>query len=298
MTRTSAARLFISLMVLLSAVPLLAQTTSYRISWAQNPEPDVTRYIVYRSLDPNTGFVAIDSVDATTLEYIDSDIDKGTRYYYRITARNETGLESTFSNPVSGLTVPQDAPPSVYALCDITSADKVGDGSYNINWATQSPTTGFVQYGTSEFDAMGDVDNTRRTTHVSSLIELLMPSSYLLRTVSYDNSNDMTISMVDTLSDSPDDPISPTAPELSIFPIPFLPAMGELTLHNLPEGGSVTIYNGNGLEIYSAEVGAATSMTWDGKNSQGSPVMSGVYYVVTKDSQDKVTDKRPIMIVN
>jgi flagellar hook assembly protein FlgD len=74
--------------------------------------------------------------------------------------------------------------------------------------------------------------------------------------------------------------------------------MGELTLLNLPEGGSVTIYNGNGLEVYSTEVGAETSMTWDGKNSQGSPVMSGVYYVVTKDSQDKVTDKRPIMIVN
>ena len=298
MKRTSAAQLFIILVVLVSAVPLLAQTTTYRISWAQNPEPDISRYIIYRSYDPNTGFVAIDSVDASTLEYIDSDLDKGTRYFYRITARNEAGLESTFSNLVSGLTIPQDATPSMNALCDITSADKVEEGSYDINWSTQNPTTGFIQYGTNQFDRMSAVDNTFRTSHISSLTGLLMPASFLMRAISYDNSNNMTISMVDTLTDSPDNPVSPTAPALSIFPIPFLPAMGELTLLNLPEGGSVTIYNGNGLEVYSAEVGEETSMTWDGKNSQGSPVMSGVYYVVTKDSQDKVTEKRPIMIVN
>ena len=220
MKRTSAAQLFVILVVLVSAVPLLAQTTTYRVSWAQNPEPDITRYIIYRSLDPNTGFVAIDSVDASTLEYIDSDLDQGTRYYYRITARNEAGLESTFSNLVSGLTIPQDASPSMNAQCDITSADKVGDGSYDINWSTQNPTTGFVQFGMNEFDRMSAVDNTLSTSHVSSLTELLMPASYLMRAVSYDDHNNMTISMIDTLTDSPDDPISPTAPLLSIFPIP------------------------------------------------------------------------------
>jgi len=108
----------------------------------------------------------------------------------------------------------------------------------------------------------------------------------------------MTISMVDTLTDSSEEPVSPTAPMLSIYPVPFLPGMGELTLTNLPEDGSVAIYDSNGLEVYAADIGTATTMSWDGRNSQGSPVMSGVYYVVTKDSGNTVTDRRPIMIVN
>jgi hypothetical protein len=298
MTRTAAARLFILFVVLLSAVPALAQNTTYRISWAQNPEPDIAKYIIYRSLDPNSGFVAIDSVDAPTLEYADTGLAEGTRYYYRITAKNTAGLESAYSNPVSGMTIPEDASPAVNALCDITSFDKVGDSSYNVNWSTQNPTTGFVQYGVNEFDSMSDVDNTIRTSHVSPLTGLLMPGRYLTRAVSYDNSNNMTISMVDTLTDSSEDPVAPTAPLLSIFPIPFLPGMGDLTMTNLPEGGSVAIYSADGLEVWTADVGTETTMTWDGKNAQGSPVMSGVYYVVTKDSESKVVNKRPIMIVN
>lgn len=295
MIRTTAAKLFILSIVLLSAIPALAQTTSYRVSWAQNPEPDIAKYIIYRSLDASSGFEAIDSVNASTLEYIDTGLNEGMRYYYRITAKNEEGLESAFSNPVSGFTI---ANPSDRDLCEITSADKVGDGSYDINWDTQAPTTGFVQYGTDELDSMSDVDNTLNTSHVSSLTGLLMPRTYLMRAVSYDNSKNMTISMVDTLRESGEEPVSPTAPLLSIFPIPFLPGMGELTMANLPEDGSVAIYNANGLEVWTAEVGTQTTMTWDGKNAQGSPLMSGVYYVVTKDAGNEVVSKKPIMIVN
>jgi flagellar hook assembly protein FlgD len=74
--------------------------------------------------------------------------------------------------------------------------------------------------------------------------------------------------------------------------------MGNLTLTNLPSGGSVIIYNTNGVEVWSHEVGTAVAITWDGKNNQGSSVASGVYYAITKDASGSVVNRKPLMIVN
>ena len=107
--RTIRAALIFILFVL-SATPLSAQTTTeYLVSWAPNPESDIAGYIIYRSLEPDTGFEAVDSVSADTYSWLDSSASRGVTYYYRIVAKNERGDRSPFSNLVSGFTIPQDA---------------------------------------------------------------------------------------------------------------------------------------------------------------------------------------------
>ena len=281
--------------------PLAAQsTTSYLINWTPNPEPVVAGYIIFRSLFSNTGFQAIDSVDVSTTTYVDTDLQKGTIYYYSLKAKDADGNRGLFSNLVSGMTIPQDADAGTNNLCEITAIQPVSAASLDIVWQTQVPTIGFIQYDNDVIlDSMSTWDDASyEQTHTSTTDQLLSPATYYLRAVSYDDENNMIISAVDTFVFTSENPTPLSAPALSIFPVPYHPGMGGLSLMNLPENGRVTIYDGNGLEVLSKDVGTQTAMNWNGENRNGSQIMSGVYYVVTTDSGGEVFDKRPIMIVN
>lgn len=280
---------------------LSAQTTAdYLVNWVPNPEGDITGYIIYRSLYESTGYSAIDSVDGNTHSYLDTDLPKGVRYYYRLIAKNSSGERSTFSNPVSGMTVPEDADPSMDNLCRITTIDQAGSASYDVNWSSSFNTIGFVQWDAdATLDSMTTWDDDQySTSHMNQLENLIAPRTYYLRAVSYDDNDNMIISDLETLEVTGETPAPVSAPLLSIYPVPYNPGMGNLFLNNLPEGGSVTVFNGNGLEVWRKSLGTETSLTWDGTNTQGSPVMSGVYYVIVKNATGAVIEKRPIMIVH
>lgn len=88
------------LLNLLISISLIAQTSDLSITWDKNPEPDVWRYNVYRGSSPaptaNVGYTAHpDTV------YNDFQVQKGTLYYYRITAIDFSQNESGYSNEVS-----------------------------------------------------------------------------------------------------------------------------------------------------------------------------------------------------
>lgn len=298
--RTCMTSLILFLLSIL-ATPLLAQgaSTNYLITWDPNPEPNILRYIIYRSLEVDNGFVAFDSVSAVTHSYIDTGLPMGTRFYYRIIAKNTSGDVSPPSNPVSGLTIPQNANEATKDLCRINNKNKVADGSYDVTWSTIDLTTGFLQYDTDlSLDLMSAWDNQLSTVHTVRIDDLRIPATYFVRAASYDNSNNMTVSAIDTLNVEGDEPLPPTAPLLSIYPVPYHPAIGGLTFANLPLDGSVTIFNENGLQIWMEDVGSESTIIWDGSNQQGIRVMSGVYYVIVKDSKGDVVEKRPIMVVN
>jgi len=291
----------IFLLIIVPLAPLAAQTpASYMISWAPNPEPEVAGYIIFRSLDANTGFQAIDSVDASTTTYVDTDLEKGTIYFYRLKAKDADSNRGLFSNLVSGMTIPQDADAGVNILCEITDIQPAGSSGLEVDWDTQIPTIGFIQYDNdATLDSMSTWDDSSyEQSHNSTTGALLSPATYYLRAVSYTDADFMVISAVDTFVFSGENPTPLSAPALSIFPVPFHPATGGLSLMNLPEDGRVAIYDGNGLEVWSRDVGTQTALNWNGENRNGSDVMSGVYFVVTTDSGGNVFDKRPIMIVN
>ena len=270
------------------------------ISWAPNPEPEVAGYIIFRSLSSSTGFQAIDSVDVSTTTYEDTDLQKGTFYFYRLKAKDAEGTRGLFSNLVSGMTIPQDADAGTNNLCEITDIQPASSSGLDVDWETQDPTIGFIQYDNdATLDSMSTWDDASyEQVHSSTTGELIAPATYYLRAVSYDNDNSMIVSAVDTFIFTGENPTPLSAPALSIFPVPYHPGTGGLSLMNLPENGRVAIYDGNGLEVWSEDVGTQTAMNWDGENRNGSQVMSGVYYVITTDAGGEVFDKRPIMIVN
>jgi hypothetical protein len=291
----------IFLLILIPISPLTAQSTaSYMISWAPNPEPEVAGYIIFRSLYDGTGFEAIDSVGASTTSYVDTNLELDTFYYYRLKAKDAEGNRGLFSNLVSGMTIPQDADPSRQILCQITDIEESGTGGLDVDWSTSAPSIGFVQYDRdATLDSMTTWDDASyRQSHSNTTGELLAPATYYLRAVSYDSYDNMIVSAVDTFTFENENPTPLSSPSISIFPVPFRPGSGGLSMMNLPENGAVTIYDGNGLEVWRKDIGMDTAMEWNGETHSGGPVMSGVYYVITTDSAGKVQDKRPIMIVN
>lgn len=300
MTNRIASTAFIFLLLAACAIPLAAQeTTSYLVNWAPNPEPDIAGYIIFRSL--NSGDLnpaPIDTANANTFSYVDSGLQKGIPYYYWIKAMNAAGATSNYSNPVSGLTIPQNAADPLNNLCRVTQKTKVSDSSYNIGWSTAAATIGFVQFDLDQtLDSLSAWDNDQYSIQHSALIDqLLSPRTYFVRAVSYNSNNNMYVSAIDTFFINDEDPTPLATPQLSIYPVPYHPASGPLNLTNLPLGGSVAIVGGDGLEVHRFAVDVADK-TWGGINAQGSPVMSGIYYAIIKDKTGAVVEKRPIMIV-
>lgn len=292
----------ILILLTLSSVPLMAQdATDYYLSWPPNPEPDVAGYVIYRSIYTTLAtFEPIDSVAASTFSYIDPAIPKGTTYYYRLIAKNTLGERSPYSNPVSGFTIPQDAGETTKDLCRIIAIDRNPDGSFDVHWTTAIPSIGFVQYDRDpSLDDISEWDDSQyATNHSVTLTGLLAPHTYYLRAVSYDGDDNMVVSALDTLVITGDNPTPVSAPLLAIYPVPYNPGMGTMQFDNLPAGGSVAVISGNGLEVWNKKLGSETSTSWDGINNQGSPVMSGVYYVIVKNSSGTVVDKRPVMVVH
>jgi len=290
------------LLILIVSGSLAAQEpTEVLLSWPPNPEPDVLRYIIYRSPDTvRTHFVAIDSVGSSTVKYTDGSISKGIVYYYEIKAKSSTGATSPFSNYVSIFAIPQNANSTIQQLCRITAITSVGNHNYDITWSNSLPTIGFVQYGGSAgFDSMSVWDNaTYQTTHTVRIYGLSTPGTYFARAAAYDSHKNMFVSAVDTFVVTPNNPAPLSTPVLSAYPVPYNPGMKSFQIDNLPKGGSAAIYSETGLEVWHHEAGEEVSITWNGTNRDGSRVMSGVYYLVVKDANGKVYDKRPIMIVN
>jgi hypothetical protein len=291
-----------SLLLLLVSVPLSAQETAeILLVWPPNPEPDVLRYIIYRSPDSITAhFSVIDSVNSSTTTYTDSDLSKGIPYYYRIKAKNSAGDTSPFSNNVSIFSIPQNASDAIKALCRITTITDVGQGDFDITWSNDVATIGFIQYGGSGgFDNMSAWDNAAyKTTHTVRISGLPVPGIYYVRAVAYDTYKNMFISAIDTIVATPNNPAPLSAPVLSAYPVPYHPGMGSFQINGLPPGGSATIYSETGLEVWHHDADGTGSISWNGTNKDRSRVMSGVYYLVIKDANGAVFGKRPIMIVN
>jgi len=283
--------------LLSSNVTSAQEATGYIVNWQLNPEPNVVRYIIFRSLYQNTGYDSIATVDSPTNTFIDTTVEKGTKYYYRVIAENNNGDRSAFSNVVSGFTIPQNADETTKAQCQIMEISKNSNGSYVVNWSTQTSTIGFIQYDKDEtLDSLSQWDNEYRQNHSTEISNLLFPQTYLLRAVSYDANNNMIISTIDTIVVEPDNPVSPTAPILTIYPVPYRPASGQLYLTGLPLGGTVSIFDSRGIKVWQKD-NLNSTYNWDGKNTNGDNVSSGVYYVITKDKENKIIDKRAIMLV-
>lgn len=90
-----------------------ARDAEVALGWAPNSEADLTEYRLYRATAPGTGGSEtpdpsnrIATVAAGTEQYSDTDVENGQAYYYRVTAVDTDGNESTASNEASAFPLP------------------------------------------------------------------------------------------------------------------------------------------------------------------------------------------------
>ncbi len=74
---------------------------------------------------------------------------------------------------------------------------------------------------------------------------------------------------------------------IKVFPNPFYPnrsGQGYITIINLPSDAKLTFYTLSGIKVYETKANSTGTAWWDGKNSKGQDVGSGVYLCVVKSS--------------
>jgi len=100
----------------------LSRQTEVQLAWDMAFEASVTGYNIYRSVSRTTGFTRIARVNGRqTLTFTDSNVVRGTQYYYRISATDTTGATSHLSSPaIMGVTLTTDAPPIITGITPLT----------------------------------------------------------------------------------------------------------------------------------------------------------------------------------
>lgn len=125
-------------LIMILCILLLALSVSARhiiLTWDPNSEPDISHYIVYWGTE--SGNYTSNSGNTGLGTRYERDIpDDGQTYYFAVTAVNEAGLESDFSNEVNTGDAPTNTAPVANAGADqyVNSGSLVtldGSGSYD-----------------------------------------------------------------------------------------------------------------------------------------------------------------------
>ena len=124
----------------LPAAPTSLQATAgdgqVSLGWDANTEDGLAGYNVYRSTSSFQEVANATQVNDELVgeaSYTDADLTNGTEYFYRVTAVDTSGNESTGSNEVSATPTDQ-APPAAPTGLQATA----GDGQVDLNWDANS----------------------------------------------------------------------------------------------------------------------------------------------------------------
>jgi hypothetical protein len=90
--------LFFSFLLILTCPLGKAMAADITLAWDHNSEPDLAGYKLYIGNSPQNYTQIIDL--GLTTQYTISNIIDGTVYFFSLTAYNQRGLESSFSNEV------------------------------------------------------------------------------------------------------------------------------------------------------------------------------------------------------
>jgi fibronectin type 3 domain-containing protein len=79
-------------------------TSSAMLTWDPNTDSDLAGYKIYRATASGAYGAAVGTVPAGTVTYQATGLSANTTYFFVITAYDDAGNESSFSNEVSRLT--------------------------------------------------------------------------------------------------------------------------------------------------------------------------------------------------
>jgi hypothetical protein len=265
------------------------QTDSLNIYWDKNSEPDISQYQLYRATDSLGQFQLFRTVNHPVTHVVDRDqIKPGGLYIYKLTAVNEQGLHSSFSNAViAGI-------PQV-----IGEAEKIASGRENT-----FPVSNWVH------DPDNKVSQLQITFRNQQNVACKVSGNQLiLEPVPIDFSGEagFTINVEDpngfwdqknvelTVAPSADDIVPDDFHLFQNYPNPFNPTT--IIRYALPQDSQVKIvvYNHLGQKIKTLVSGYQTAgihrIRWDGTNTSGATVSSGSYYYVLSSDHFHETQK-------
>ena len=94
-------RLLPFVVIFLTSVNAFAANGSISLAWDRSTETDVVGYKVYWGTSSRLYTAQQDNQNEITATI--SNLEVGSRYYFAVTAYNQSGLESAYSQEVSGL---------------------------------------------------------------------------------------------------------------------------------------------------------------------------------------------------
>ncbi|PKL92490.1 MAG: hypothetical protein CVV21_01670 [Candidatus Goldiibacteriota bacterium HGW-Goldbacteria-1] len=85
--------------------------------------------------------------------------------------------------------------------------------------------------------------------------------------------------------------------EAHVYPNPFNPnaGTGKFKVDNVPVDTKIQIFSMDGSLVMEGVTSGTAGFTWDGRNKNGTLVVSGLYYLVLKDKKGKTDVKRIIV---
>lgn len=109
------------------------------LTWEPNEEPNVTGYAVYMSKSPGTRYIPV--VKRIKENYVTIDgLNNGTRYYFVVTAINNTypSVESPYSNETNAVPAPViPGVPEIFPIAKKSTVEQ--NGAIEVNWGKMPP---------------------------------------------------------------------------------------------------------------------------------------------------------------
>jgi len=136
------------------------------LSWEASPNKDIAYYKVYRADSPDGYFSYRAKVDRTS--FTDKTDEDGARYFYKVTAVDQDGLESPSGEAVAGTTKAAPEAPELLGLA-------VSDNAVVIRWKSRDPRTRSYELHKSTSSGWFDTNETvirdiRMTTYTDANI--------------------------------------------------------------------------------------------------------------------------------
>lgn len=113
------------------------------ITWPVSPEPDLAGYHVYRARADEEEYVRItdELLEPLQTSYVDTNLEPGSQYRFRVTAVDENGNESEKSNPAHVFMADERVPESITSLNAHFDNNQV-----LLNWSEPEVPAGFRTY--------------------------------------------------------------------------------------------------------------------------------------------------------
>ncbi|MCK5596241.1 MAG: S8 family serine peptidase, partial [Candidatus Eisenbacteria sp.] len=251
------------------------------VSWDANPEPDIDHYRLER--DTSAGFASPTPIDGILgTSYADSGLTPGQTYFYRVFAVDQSSNEGPPSNVDSATAL--DLAPA--APTGLTAVEGAGVGEVDVSWnANSEPDMDHYRVERDTSALFGPGSFTVNVSGTSLLDAGLDPDTYYYRVIAVDAGSNESV---------PSDTVSVTLEQTGIDenliasvslirPNPF--ATQTAIHYTVPvEGAAVSLrlYDISGRLVKTLidrrHAGGAHEVAWDGRDSRGRTVSSGVYF--------------------